>query len=139
MGRMGRGGGVRAAPDERAHCRRRPVAVSDGDCQAEADRLHANRGRPARPGAHASVRVDARGLYRRVHEWELMSWMRPDVAAAGTPSAGDVWRWALMADGEAATPPTTWFGEPDEHWAGGERSDDDARVHPVRTADGAGR
>ena len=91
------------------------------------------------PALTRSVRVDARGVYRRVHEWELMSWMRRDVAAAGTPSAGDVWRWALMADGEAATPPTTWFGEPDEHWAGGERSDDDARVHPVRTADGAGR
>ena len=90
MGRMGRGGGARAAPDERAHCRRRPVAVSDGDCQAEADRLYANRGRPARPGAHVQrSRRRARGD-RRVHEWELMSWMRPDVAAAGTPSAGDV-------------------------------------------------
>jgi SIR2-like domain len=87
------------------------------------------------------VRAAAPGLYRRVHEWQLMSWLKPDSAVPGTPLAEDVWRWSFLPAAEPEKePPGVWFGESDERKAeSGSGADGSPGVHTLRAAVEAAR
>jgi hypothetical protein len=67
------------------------------------------------PGTGKISRRSVRGLFRRVHEWDLCAWTGAEAPAAGTPPANEIWRWSFlpMADLRSQSP-CVWFGEPDE-------------------------
>jgi hypothetical protein len=67
------------------------------------------------PGTHRIGRADVPGLYRRIHEWQLMAWVTGADPPHGTPSAESVWRWAFQPTAELRKQSTdAWFGESDE-------------------------
>ena len=67
------------------------------------------------PGASKISRTSVRGLFRRVHEWDMGAWRGAEAPPAGTPPADQIWRWSFlpMADLRSESP-CVWFGEPDE-------------------------
>jgi SIR2-like domain len=88
------------------------------------------------PETARGVRAEAPGLYRRVHEWQMMSWLKPDGTVPGTPKAEDVWRWSFLPRAERKKGrPGIWFGESDEHKGkSGPGADDSPAVRSPRPA-----
>jgi SIR2-like domain len=73
------------------------------------------------PGSGREAAIGLPGLYRRVHEWQMMSWITKD-PVPGTPSAYDIWRWAFFPASELEKePPCAWFGESDDRKSEGAR------------------
>jgi hypothetical protein len=67
------------------------------------------------PGTHRIGCADVPGLYRRIHEWQLMAWVTDAAPPPGTPPAERVWRWAFWPTAELRKQSTdAWFGESDE-------------------------
>jgi hypothetical protein len=62
------------------------------------------------PGEFRIPRASVPGLYRRIHEWDLTSWIGAENTPAGTPAAKDIWQWSFMPKADCQ-PPEAWFGE----------------------------
>jgi hypothetical protein len=72
------------------------------------------------PGSPRIWRTSVRGIFRRVHEWDLGAWSGPEDPPAGMPPAEQIWKWSFlpMADLRFQSP-CAWFGESDEFTAEG--------------------
>jgi hypothetical protein len=67
------------------------------------------------PGGNRLTSADVPGIYRRIHEWQLVAWTGGKKTAAGTPAPIDVWNWAFRPTTELDNQEAcAWFGEVDE-------------------------
>ena len=66
------------------------------------------------PGGNRLASADVPGIYRRIHEWQLMAWVGGK-KIAGTPAPIDLWNWAFRPTTELDHQEArAWFGESDE-------------------------
>ena len=65
------------------------------------------------PGADRLAPGDIPGAYRRIHEWQMMPWVRDQPPAPGTPQPEDLWQWALQGGEHAEIAAAAWFGGTD--------------------------